>query len=95
MVVPLPPHKDKVIKPRNKRVKGLDAIEKEKKVKVVLAVESGSKAWNIQSFDSDFDVRFIFKRNIENFLKSNEEPQSKRKFDLRIFDRILKINLNN
>ena len=32
---------------------------------------------------------------IENFLKSNEEPESKRKFDLRIFDNILKANLNN
>ena len=32
---------------------------------------------------------------IENFLKSSEEPQSKRKFDLRIFDIVLKANLNN
>ena len=41
---------------RNKIVKDLNAIEKGKKVKVILAVESGSKAWNIQSLDSDFDA---------------------------------------
>ena len=59
---------------KNKILKGLNTIEKEKKVKVLLAVESGSKAWNIQSLDSDFDVRFIFKRKVEEYLSLDKKP---------------------
>jgi len=63
-----------MIESKNKILKGLTTIEKEKKVKVLLAVESGSKAWNIQSLDSDFDVRFIFKRKIEGYLSLDKKP---------------------
>lgn len=37
----------------------LDAIEERYKVKILLAVESGSRAWGFASPDSDYDVRFI------------------------------------
>ena len=40
----------------------LREIENEHNVKVLLAVESGSRAWGFASPDSDFDVRFIYKR---------------------------------
>ena len=40
----------------------LDQIESEASVKIILAVESGSRAWGFPSQDSDFDVRFIYAR---------------------------------
>jgi predicted nucleotidyltransferase len=36
------------------------AAEKEHGVKVLLAVESGSRAWGFESPNSDYDVRFIY-----------------------------------
>ena len=36
----------------------LDAVEREERVGVVFAVESGSRAWGFPSPDSDWDVRF-------------------------------------
>ena len=45
----------------------LDTIENQYGVKILLAVESGSRAWGFASPDSDYDVRFIYvisRRNI-------------------------------
>lgn len=44
----------------NKILSILQALEKEQGIKVLLAVESGSRAWGFPSPDSDFDVRIIF-----------------------------------
>lgn len=38
----------------------LDAIERENRVRILLAVESGSRAWGFPSPDSDYDVRFLY-----------------------------------
>jgi predicted nucleotidyltransferase len=38
----------------------LTSIEQEHAVKVLYAVESGSRAWGFESADSDYDVRFIY-----------------------------------
>jgi uncharacterized protein len=38
----------------------LQRIEREHGVRVLLAVESGSRAWGFASPDSDYDVRFIY-----------------------------------
>ena len=35
-------------------------IEREHNVKILYAVESGSRAWGFESIDSDYDVRFIY-----------------------------------
>lgn len=35
-------------------------VEKEHKVKILYAVESGSRSWGIESTNSDYDVRFIY-----------------------------------
>jgi predicted nucleotidyltransferase len=38
-------------------------IEKEHNVKIVYAIESGSRAWGFESADSDYDVRFVYVHN--------------------------------
>ncbi len=38
----------------------VQAFEKENKVRVILAIESGSRAWGFPSKDSDYDVRCIY-----------------------------------
>ena len=50
----------------------LREIENEYNVKVLLAVESGSRAWGFASPDSDFDVRFIYKRPRNEYLKLDQ-----------------------
>ena len=47
----------------------LHEIEKENNVKILLAVESGSRAWGFASPDSDYDVRFIYVRPKEDYLR--------------------------
>jgi predicted nucleotidyltransferase len=46
----------------------LDAIEREEAVRILLAVESGSRAWGFPSRDSDYDVRFLYVRTIDAYL---------------------------
>ncbi|MBC5648517.1 nucleotidyltransferase domain-containing protein [Christensenella tenuis] len=47
----------------------LKQIEQAEDVKILLAVESGSRAWGFPSPDSDYDVRFIYVRTNEFYLK--------------------------
>ena len=47
----------------------LDAIENQYGVKILLAVESGSRAWGFASPDSDYDVRFIYVHRPEEYLR--------------------------
>ena len=49
--------------------KKLEEIEKQEHVKIILAVESGSRAWGFESTDSDYDVRFIYVREPEMYLR--------------------------
>ena len=50
-------------------VSKLKQIEKEQNVKILLAVESGSRAWGFASPDSDYDVRFIYVRPAKDYLR--------------------------
>ena len=50
----------------------LRKIEEVEKVKIIMAVESGSRAWGFASPDSDYDVRFIYVRKPEDYLKLEE-----------------------
>lgn len=47
----------------------LRKIEKSETVKILMAVESGSRAWGFASPDSDYDVRFIYKRPAAEYLR--------------------------
>jgi predicted nucleotidyltransferase len=46
----------------------LDEIERREGVRILVAVESGSRAWRFASRDSDYDVRFIYVRPVEDYL---------------------------
>lgn len=50
-------------------LKKLNELEKRESVKILLAVESGSRAWGFASPDSDYDVRFIYVRPREDYLR--------------------------
>ena len=47
----------------------IEEIERRENVKIILAVESGSRAWGFASPDSDYDVRFIYVRTLDDYLK--------------------------
>lgn len=50
----------------------LRELEQAYDMKVLLAVESGSRAWGFASPDSDFDVRFIYAHKPEFYLRLEE-----------------------
>jgi len=51
----------------------LTEIEKKENVRVLHAVESGSRAWGVESPDSDYDVRFVYVRQKEDYLSLQEK----------------------
>lgn len=51
----------------------LREIERNEKVRIIRAVESGSRAWGFASPDSDYDVRFIYVRQQADYLILNEK----------------------
>ena len=46
----------------------LKEIESRYNVRILLAVESGSRAWGFASKDSDYDVRFVYVHRKEWYL---------------------------
>ena len=50
----------------------LEEVERKNNVKVLLAVESGSRAWGFHSAESDWDVRFVYVHQLDWYLKVNE-----------------------
>ena len=53
-------------------IRKLAEIEKRENIRIIHAVESGSRAWGFASPDSDYDVRFIYVRPIEEYLRLNK-----------------------
>ena len=72
--------------------KKLQELEQVENCRVLLAVESGSRAWGFPSADSDFDVRFIYLRPREWYLSIDEgrdvieRPLDERDVDLSGWD---------
>jgi len=54
-------------------VERLRLIEEQENIKILYACESGSRAWGFPSKDSDYDVRFIYLREVEWYLRVDHE----------------------
>ncbi|WCM42803.1 nucleotidyltransferase domain-containing protein [Flavobacterium sp. CBA20B-1] len=54
-------------------VEKLNTIEQEKGIKILFAIESGSRGWGFSSADSDYDVRFVYVRPKKDYLHINEQ----------------------
>jgi uncharacterized protein len=52
----------------------LQEIARDKHVEILYAVESGSRAWGFASPDSDYDIRFIYKHELDYYLSIFEKP---------------------
>ena len=50
-------------------IEKLKEIEEKEDIRILHAIESGSRAWGFPSPDSDYDVRFIYIRKPEFYLK--------------------------
>lgn len=46
----------------------LSELEQQQNIRILYACESGSRAWGFASPDSDFDVRFIYARQLNDYL---------------------------
>lgn len=68
--------------------KKLDEIEEKEGVRILHAVESGSRAWGFASPDSDYDVRFVYVRPEKDYLRL-DEPRDVIEWQL---DEVLDIN---
>lgn len=58
---------------REEIINKLKEIEQKEHVKIIYAVESGSRAWGFESTDSDYDVRFIYVRDKKEYLWLDEK----------------------
>lgn len=54
---------------KNRIIEELHNIEKQHQVRILLAVEVGSRATNLASHNSDYDVRFVYVRQKQDYLK--------------------------
>ncbi|MEI7473328.1 MAG: nucleotidyltransferase domain-containing protein [bacterium] len=57
---------------KNKIKNILENIEKEENIKIIFAIENGSRAWKMESKDSDYDVRFVFVRPLQEYIQINK-----------------------
>lgn len=83
---------------KDKIIQYLQQVQNEKNIEILLACETGSRAWGFPSPDSDFDVRFIYRHKKDWYLSLNEQKDTIEKmyenneFDLSGWD--LKKSLN-
>jgi predicted nucleotidyltransferase len=60
-------------------IKELLRLEIQFAIKILYAVESGSRAWGFASTDSDWDVRFIYVHKLDWYLKIDPQRTMKKK----------------
>jgi len=56
--------------------KELQNLEEQRKIKILYAVESGSRAWGFASTDSDWDVRFIYVHDYDWYLSVDDKKDN-------------------
>ncbi len=61
---------------KEKIIEHIHQLEKEQGISILLAAESGSRAWGCPSPDSDYDVRIIYKRPKSDYLKIDDMPDT-------------------
>jgi predicted nucleotidyltransferase len=66
----------------------LDAVVRDERVAIPLAVESGSRAWGFPSPDSDYDCRFVYVRSQADYL----DPWPRRDVVETPLDAVLDVN---
>ena len=54
----------------------LQEIESQKSIKILLACETGSRAWGFPSPDSDYDIRLIYMHDKDWYLSLNEKKDT-------------------
>ncbi len=59
-----------------KIIQHLKELEEEKKIKILMAIESGSRAWGFPSPDSDYDVRIIYLHTSDWYLSINDKKDT-------------------
>lgn len=59
-----------------KIIQYLHEIEREKEIRILLACETGSRAWGFPSPDSDFDIRMIYVHKKDWYLSLTEKPDN-------------------
>jgi predicted nucleotidyltransferase len=57
----------------------LSRLEDEHEIKILYAVESGSRAWGFASTDSDWDVRYIYIHKLDWYLRIDDLKDSQEK----------------
>lgn len=83
---------------KDKILQYLHKVQNENEIEILLACETGSRAWGFPSPDSDFDVRFIYRHKKDWYLNLNQQKDTIEKmyenneFDLSGWD--LKKSLN-
>lgn len=66
---------------KNKILRELKKLERSENIKIIFAIESGSRAWQFASKDSDYDVRGIHLQRIKNYLGFNQKIQINKKIE--------------
>jgi len=54
----------------------LRTLEAQKEIKILMAVEGGSRAWGFPSPDSDYDVRIIYIKQADWYLSIEDRPDT-------------------
>ena len=65
----------------------IEKIEKENDIHIILCVEAGSRAWDLPSQDSDYDIRFIYAYPPNKYVTVDPMPE-----EIKLHDGILDIH---